>query len=177
MQDETRPAAAILPIVTWPDARLATPAAPVAVFDASLAQLAQDMLATMYDAPGRGLAGPQVGAMQRIFVMDCSWKDGTPEPQVMINPEILEASGAETREEGCLSVPGLLVPVTRPDRIRLRWQDLGGVTREGIFEGIAATCVQHERDHLDGLLHLDRAAPADRAQALATLAAQPELRA
>ncbi|MEI4471430.1 peptide deformylase [Frigidibacter sp. MR17.24] len=160
---------AVMPLVMWPDPRLARRAAEVTEFDSMLAGLARDMLDTMYAAPGRGLAGPQVGEMVRIFVMDCGWKDGAPDPRVMVNPVILCASGAATRDEGCLSVPGLAVPVTRPDRLTLRWQELSGDWREEVFDGFAATCIQHERDHLDGILHLDRAAPADRAAALAQL--------
>lgn len=160
---------AVLPLVLWPDPRLSARAAEVTGFGPEIAALAADMLETMYDAPGRGLAGPQVGAMVRIFVMDCGWKEGAPDPRVMLNPKILSAEGAVTREEGCLSVPGLSVPVTRPDRLVLRWQDLDGAPHEEAFEGFAATCIQHERDHLDGILHLDRADPADRAAALAQL--------
>lgn len=147
---------AVLPIVQWPDRRLAERAGEVAVFDAALRHLAEDMLETMYAAPGRGLAGPQVGAMLRLFVMDCGWKDGTPDPRVIVNPQIVSAEGEATREEGCLSVPGLMVPVTRPDRVKLRWQGLDEAWTVAEFEGFEATCVQHELDHLDGILHIDR---------------------
>lgn len=159
------------PILRLPDPRLRQVCPPVERFDAALGRLALDMLRTMYAAPGRGLAGPQIGAMQRIFVMDCGWKEGRPDPQVMVNPEILAAEGAAEHEEGCLSVPGLAVPVIRPDRIRLRWQDLAGDWQEGAFTGFAAVCVQHERDHLDGILHIDRAAPDVRAALAPALAA------
>jgi len=165
----------VLPIVIWPDRRLSEPAGAVAVFDAGLRHLAEDMLDTMYAAPGRGLAGPQVGAMLRIFVMDCHWKDGTPDPRVFVNPEIVTAEGEATRDEGCLSVPGLLVPVTRPARLRLRWQGLDGTWSTGDFEGFEAVCIQHERDHLDGILHIDRTTDEIRtilAPALADLEAQ-----
>lgn len=165
----------VLPIVIWPDRRLSEPAGAVAVFDASLRHLAEDMLDTMYAAPGRGLAGPQVGAMLRIFVMDCHWKDGAPDPRVFVNPEIVTAEGEATRDEGCLSVPGLLVPVTRAARLRLRWQGLDGTWSMGDFEGFEAVCIQHERDHLDGILHIDRTTDEIRtilAPALADLEAQ-----
>jgi peptide deformylase len=157
----------VRPILRYPDPRLSTPAAPVAEFGPALAALADDMFDTMYAAPGRGLAGPQIGAMQRVFVMDAGWKDGAPEPRVFVNPEILSASGAVTADEGCLSVPGLSVPVTRPDRVRLRWQGLDGAWEEAEFTGFHAVCTQHERDHLDGILHLDRVAPDLRARLLA----------
>ncbi len=143
-------------IVKWPDSRLKTVATAVTRFDADLAVLAADMFATMYAAPGRGLAGPQIGVLERIFVMDCGWKEGTPAPHAVINPEILAAEGEETMAEGCLSVPGLTVQVTRPARVRLRWQDLSGAWQEADFGGFEAVCIQHENDHLDGILHLDR---------------------
>lgn len=159
------------PILHLPDPRLRQACAPVTEFDGALGRLALDMLATMYAAPGRGLAGPQIGEMRRIFVMDCTWKEGRPDPQVMVNPEILAARGAAEHEEGCLSVPGLSVPVVRPDHVRLRWQDLAGDWHEGDFSGFAAVCIQHERDHLDGILHIDRAAPAVQAALAAQIAA------
>ena len=151
------------PILTWPDPRLRALAAPVTEFGPVLARLAEDMLETMYAAPGRGLAGPQVGAMQRIFVMDTVWKEGSPAPRICINPEILAAEGTVEMAEGCLSLPGLSVPVQRPARVRLRWQDLAGGWQEEWFEGIDAVCAQHERDHLDGILHIDRASAGIRA--------------
>jgi len=150
----------IRPIVKLPDPVLREVARPVAEFDAELGTLARDMLETMYDAPGRGLAAPQVGLGLRLFVMDVAWKEGTPEPQVFVNPEIVEASAeAVTREEGCLSIPGRTSRVARPAEVALRWRDLDGAEREGRFEGFAATCVQHEIDHLDGILCIDREEP------------------
>jgi peptide deformylase len=146
---------AILPILLLPDERLRKVCAPVTQFDAALKQLADDMLETMYAAPGRGLAGPQVGAMQRIFVMDVGWKDGRPSPLVCINPEIKDASGAAVNTEGCLSIPDHPVRISRPALVRMAWQDLAGRACEGFFEGFAATCAQHERDHLDGILCID----------------------
>jgi peptide deformylase len=150
----------IRPIVQVPDSVLRQVAAPVEAFDEGLKALAQDMLETMYDAPGRGLAAPQVGLPLRLFVMDVAWKEGTPEPHVFVNPVVVGASEERvTREEGCLSIPGRLSRVTRPSEVSLRWQDLDGGTREGSFGGFAATCVQHEIDHLDGVLCIDREEP------------------
>ncbi len=151
----------IRPIVQTPDPVLREVCAPVTAFDAALRELADDMLATMYDAPGRGLASPQVGLPVRLFVMDVAWKDGTPDPRVFVNPEIVGASeDLVTREEGCLSIPGRMSRVSRPAEVSLRWQDLDGQVREERFEGFAATCVQHEIDHLDGILCIDREEPA-----------------
>ncbi|WP_246849521.1 peptide deformylase [Rubellimicrobium arenae] len=147
-------------IVQIPDPVLRQSCAPVEAFDASLRDLADDMLATMYDAPGRGLAAPQIGLPIRLFVMDVAWKDGAPEPQVFVNPEILEVSEDRvTREEGCLSIPGRTSRVSRPSEVALRWQNLDGEARDGRFSGVAATCIQHEIDHLDGVLCTDREEP------------------
>ncbi len=150
----------IRPIVQVPDPVLREVAAPVESFDDGLRTLAQDMLETMYEAPGRGLAAPQIGLPMRLFVMDVAWKDGDPEPHVFVNPVVVGASEERvTREEGCLSIPGRLSRVTRPGEVSLRWQDLDGAEREGRFGGFAATCVQHEIDHLDGILCTDREEP------------------
>lgn len=146
---------AVSPIVQFPDPRLRQVCAPVTVFDAALIQLSKDMLETMYAAPGRGLAGPQVGAMLRIFVMDVGWKEGRTSPLVCINPVIKDASGAALNAEGCLSIPDQPVRIERAAIVRMAWQDLAGRNCEGFFEGFAATCAQHERDHLDGVLCID----------------------
>ena len=152
----------IRPIVQVPDPVLRETASPVEAFDEGLRELARDMLETMYDAPGRGLAAPQVGLPVRLFVMDVAWKDGTPDPRVFVNPEIVEASAEMvTREEGCLSIPGRVSRVSRPAEVALRWQDLDGAWQEDTFDGFAATCVQHEIDHLDGILCTDREEPAE----------------
>jgi peptide deformylase len=154
----------IRPIVLVPDPVLRAKAEPVAVFDGGLRDLARDMLETMYEAPGRGLAAPQIGLGLRLFVMDVGWKEGTSDPQVFVNPEIVGASDEVVmREEGCLSIPGRVSRVTRPVEVRLRWRDLDGAEREGTFDGFAATCVQHEVDHLDGILCTDREEPAEEA--------------
>ncbi len=156
----------IRPIVQVPDPVLREVAQPVTEFDADLRALAQDMLETMYDAPGRGLAAPQVGLPMRLFVMDVAWKEGEPDPQVFVNPEVLGTSEDRvTREEGCLSIPGRMSRVSRPAEVALRWQDLDGEWQEDTFDGFAATCVQHELDHLDGVLCIDREEPAPETEA------------
>lgn len=151
----------IRPIVQVPDPVLREVAAPVERFDGDLRALAEDMLETMYDAPGRGLAAPQIGLGMRLFVMDVGWKEGEPAPRVFVNPEVLGVSDeTATREEGCLSIPGRLSRVTRPAEVALRWLDLDGAVQEDRLGGFAATCVQHEIDHLDGILCIDREEPA-----------------
>ena len=156
----------LLAILEWPDPRLSQRAAPVGKVTPELRALAADMLETMYAAPGRGLAGPQVGAMLRIFVMDVTWKEGQPDPQVVLNPEIEPLGDAVcTRAEGCLSLPGILTDITRPARVLMRWRDLEGVAHEAVLEDFAAACVQHETDHLDGIVTLMRLAPEARAAA------------
>lgn len=139
-----------------PDPVLRDVCTAVTVFDEALEDIVAEMLAVMYAAPGRGLAAPQVGIAERIFVMDTTWKDGDPSPMVFINPEILEVSEAQAvNEEGCLSIPDRTSRVSRPAEVKLRWQDLDGEVQTGVFDGFAATCVQHERDHLDGVLCID----------------------
>jgi peptide deformylase len=154
----------IRPILIHPDPRLKKLCAPITTVDAEVRLLADDMLATMYDAPGVGLAGPQVGVLTRIFVMDCV-KDAAaaPDPMVMLNPEITWTS-EETNvyEEGCLSIPDQYAEVTRPKEVRMRWLGLDGKTREEQFDGLWATCAQHELDHLDGKLFIDYLGPLKR---------------
>ncbi len=144
----------ILPIVLWPDARLKARCTPVAGED--MGTLPADMLETMYAAPGRGLAGPQVGVLRRIFVMDAGWKSGTPTPRICIDP-VVTPLGSETStvEEGCLSIPDRPVEVTRPARIRLAYTDETGAAQSVELEGAEATIAQHEADHLDGKLIID----------------------
>lgn len=158
---------AVLPILCWPDARLTIACAPV-VGDVS--GLAADMLDTMYAAPGRGLAAPQVGALVRLFVMDVTWKDGTPAPQVFVNPHIIWRSDRLIDgPEGCLSLPGLSVSVRRSDCLRLQWETLDGLAQKAEFDGFAAICIQHECDHLAGALTTNYLTAADRALAEKTL--------
>ena len=142
-----------LTILEFPDPRLRTRAVPVTVFDAALGQLVDDMFETMYAAPGIGLAATQVDVHQRLLVMDVS-KDKT-EPLVFINPEIIARDGVEVTEEGCLSVPGIFEEVERADRVRVRARDRHGVEFERDLDGIAAVCLQHEMDHLQGKLFVD----------------------
>lgn len=149
-------AMAIRPILIHPDPRLRKKAAAVGRPDEALRKLAADMLETMYDAPGIGLAATQLGVMKRVFVMDCAAKDSEPEPMVLIDPEILSLS--ETRaisEEGCLSIPEVYEDVARPEAVRLAWTDLDGARHEAAFAERAATCIQHEIDHLNGRLFID----------------------
>ena len=114
------------------------------------------MLATMYEAPGIGLAATQLGVMRQVFVMDCAGKDEPAQPMVLINPEILwRSEETETNEEGCLSIPEVYEDVTRPARVRLRWMGLDGATHEAEFGGRWAVCAQHEMDHLNGRLFID----------------------
>jgi len=145
-----------------PDPVLHEVCAPVSVFDVALASLTRDMFETMYAATGRGLAAPQVGVTQRVFVMDALWKAETPTPMLFVNPEITARS--ETRvvlDEGCLSLPDQIVPVARPDAVDLRWQDLDGAWHAQQFTGFEAACVQHEIDHLDGILITEKPACPD----------------
>ena len=147
---------AVRPILIHPDPRLRKPAAPVATVDDALRALADDMLATMYQAPGIGLAAPQVGVMKRIFVMDCAGKDEPEQPMALLNPEILWTSEAlQTSEEGCLSIPEVYDDVTRPERVRVRWLGLDGALHEAEFCDRWAVCAQHEIDHLNGRLFID----------------------
>jgi peptide deformylase len=148
-------------ILTHPDAALRAVCTPVLGFDDDLGRLAGDMLETMYAAPGQGLAAPQVGVLLRLFVMDVDWKTREPVPQVMVNPRLVAVSRERVvMEEACLSIPGLVFRVDRPAALRLAWQGLDGSPREARFSGLGARAIQHELDHLDGILCLDRAAPA-----------------
>ncbi len=128
-------------------------AAKVTAFDAELADLVRDMFETMYAAPGRGLAAPQVGVPQRVFVVDTEWKDAEPAPMIFVNPVIADAAAASvTDAEACLSIPAQSFAVKRPEWIDVQWQDLDGTRQEGRFSGVQARCICHELDHLNGLL-------------------------
>jgi peptide deformylase len=143
-------------ILIHPDPRLRKTAEPVTRFDSALRGLADDMLSTMYDAPGIGLAATQIGVMKRVFVMDCAGKDETPSPLVILNPELLWVSEEQVAsEEGCLSIPEVYEDVVRPARIRLAWTDLDGAPQEREFADRWAVCAQHELDHLNGKLFID----------------------
>lgn len=147
----------IRPILIHPDPRLKKLCKPVESISPEIGKLAEDMLATMYDAPGVGLAAPQVGVLSRLFVMDCVKEEGAaPHPMVLINPEIVAASeDVNTYEEGCLSIPEQYAEVTRPARVVMRWTGLDGKAHEEEFDGLWATCAQHELDHLNGRLFID----------------------
>ncbi len=155
---------AIRPILIHPDPRLKKATEKVTDFDADLRALADDMLQTMYDAPGIGLAAPQVGVMQRIFVMDCvKDEDQKPRPMVLVNPEITWVSDdLSTYEEGCLSIPDQYADVERPAEVDVEWLDLDGTAQKERFSGLWATCAQHEIDHLDGKLFIDYLKPLKR---------------
>ena len=151
-------------IILHPDPRLKKEAAPVADLTDELRSLADDMLETMYDAPGIGLAAPQVGVLQRLIVLDCVKEEGAaPRPLIMFNPEIV-ASSEETNvyEEGCLSIPDQYAEVTRPAEVEVRWIDRDGKEVSEVFDGLWATCAQHEIDHLNGKLFIDYLKPLKR---------------
>jgi peptide deformylase len=145
-----------LPILTAPDPRLKQKAKPVETVDARVRQLMDDMLETMYAAPGIGLAAPQVGAMDRVIVVDVAREGEEPQPYQMANPELVWVSDDDANyEEGCLSLPDHYGEVVRPAGIRVRYLDGQNEIRELEAEGLLATCIQHEIDHLDGILFVD----------------------
>ena len=147
---------ALLPIITAPDPRLKIKAKPVAKVDAKVRRLMDDMLETMYHAIGIGLAAPQVGAAQRVLVVDCAREGEKPNPLRIANPEILwRSEEMMTANEGCLSLPEHYADVERPAAIRLRYLDHENEIREIEAKGLLATCLQHEIDHLDGVLFVD----------------------
>ncbi len=147
---------AIKMILTAPDPRLKKKAQPVASVDADVRQLMDDMLETMYAAPGIGLAAPQVDVLKRVIVLDIDREDTKTGPLFMANPEIVEASDEDaTYEEGCLSLPEHYSDVVRPAKVTVRYLDRDGVQKDLACEGLLATCVQHEIDHLDGILFVD----------------------
>jgi len=146
-----------LPILVAPDPRLKVTAKNVDQVDAEIRQLMDDMLETMHDANGIGLAAPQVGVAKRVLVMDIAREDEEPNPIRMANPEIVWASDEEqTHEEGCLSLPEQFADVVRPKMVRVRYLDYQNEIRELEADEMLAICVQHEMDHLDGTLFVDR---------------------
>ncbi|MGM0562201.1 MAG: peptide deformylase [Pseudomonadota bacterium] len=147
---------ALLPIVTAPDPVLKTKAKPVERVDDAIRKLMDDMLETMYAAPGIGLAAPQVGVSKRVIVVDVTSEDEERKPLLMANPELIQVSDHDASyEEGCLSVPEYFGEVARPAEIRVRYIDRENEIRELEADGLLATCIQHEIDHLDGILFLD----------------------
>jgi peptide deformylase len=158
---------AIREILTVPDPRLKQKAAPVEVVDDGVRALLDDMLETMYEASGIGLAATQIGVSQRVVVMDLGQREGEKEPRFFINPEVVWAS-EETApyEEGCLSVPEYYDAVERPVRVRVRYLDYDGKAVEEEAEGLYAVCFQHELDHLNGVLFIDHLSRLKREQAI-----------
>jgi peptide deformylase len=154
-------------IVIFPDPVLKQSCEPCGEHDKSLKRIAKQMAHTMYKNNGCGLAGPQVGILQRIVVLDCDTESNEPHPVTLINPVVVETSGDDCKEnEGCLSFPGISVPVTRKAHAVVTYTDLSGhkCTIEG--EGLLGRCLQHEIDHVDGITMIDRCDPIDRLQAI-----------
>ena len=148
-------AAKLIPIVKIPDPVLRQIAKPVDEITDGVRQLLDDMAATMYDAPGIGLAAPQINVSQRLVVIDCG-KDDAPELFKMINPEIIRESDARAiLEEGCLSIPDQTADVERPAEVEVRYLDEAGEMQSFVAKGLLAACVQHEIDHLNGVLFID----------------------
>jgi len=147
---------AILEILHYPEPLLKEKSTQVDVFDDELRQLATDMAETMYDAPGVGLAAPQIGVLKRLITLDCSGHEEPDELILAVNPEIVAREGECMEEEGCLSVPEYYARVARSANVRFRYQDLDGETHERDADGLLAVAIQHEIDHLDGILFVDR---------------------
>jgi peptide deformylase len=147
---------ALRKIIVIPDPVLRQVSAPVTSVGKDIRALADDMLETMYDAPGIGLAAIQIGVPQRVVTIDLAKKDEPKEPIVFINPEIISSSeDTSSYEEGCLSIPEYYEEVTRPAAVKLRYMDISGKMQELEADGLMATCIQHEIDHLDGKLFID----------------------
>jgi peptide deformylase len=147
---------AIREIIKLPDKRLRLVSEPVKQIDAGIRKLVDDMFQTMYKAPGIGLAAIQVGVAKRVITMDLSKKEDDHEPQVFINPEILWQSEERVKfEEGCLSIPDYYEEVERPAEVKVKYLDLAGKKREIDAKGLLATCLQHEIDHINGVLFID----------------------
>lgn len=167
---------AILPIIETPDARLKTISTPVDCVDDALRAFIKDMFETMYDAPGIGLAAIQVGVPKRVLVIDLQERDEESgavirEPRVFINPEIVETSEDLTvYSEGCLSVPDQYADVQRPAVIKAKWLDEHGKAHEEVIDGLLAICLQHEMDHLNGILFIDHLSKLKRDMVLKKLA-------
>ena len=167
----------IRPIITAPDPRLKAVSKAVEKVDDEIRKLAADMLESMYAAEGIGLAAIQIGVAKRVIVMDLDQKDGGRKPRVFIDPKILWASDETTVcQEGCLSVPDIWEDVERPTKIRAAWLDLQGKRVEEDAEGLLATCLQHEMDHLEGILFLDHLSKLKRSIALRKLAKAKRLK-
>ena len=147
---------AIRQILTEPNKALRQKSLKVDVVDQGIRKLMDDMLETMYAAPGIGLAAIQVGVPKRVIVLDIAKKDEPKQPMYFVNPEIIEKSqNNSSYEEGCLSVPGQFAEIERPDRCHIKYLDYQGKSKEMKAEGMLATCIQHEMDHLEGILFID----------------------
>jgi peptide deformylase len=156
---------AVREILILPDKRLRLVSKPVKTIDREVRQLVDDMFETMYDAPGIGLAAIQIGVPHRVVTMDLAKKDEPPEQRVFINPEILWSSDDKSvHEEGCLSIPEFYEEVERPAQVRVKYLDLDGKEQEVEANGLLATCLQHEIDHLNGVLFIDRISRLKRAR-------------
>jgi len=164
---------AILEILQYPDDRLNTPAQRVEKIDAATRRLIDDMTETMYAAPGVGLAATQVDVHKRVIVIDIS--DARDQLQVFVNPELVSAEGEAECEEGCLSVPGYYDKVTRAAKVTVRARNARGEPFELEAEGLLAVCIQHEMDHLDGKVFVERLSPLKRARLLAKLRKKQKL--
>ncbi|HVU06014.1 MAG TPA: peptide deformylase [Polyangiaceae bacterium] len=147
---------ALRPILKYPDPRLKQRAFPVKEVTDEIRQLVDDMAETMYAAPGVGLAANQVGVLQRVFVIDIAGEDEPSDLKVFINPELLEETGTQTWEEGCLSFPGVTEEIRRAERVKVRALDRNGKPFELEAEGLLAVAIQHENDHLNGVVMLDK---------------------
>lgn len=167
-----------LSIITAPDPRLKAKCEPVEAVDDTIAKLMDDMLDTMYLAPGIGLAAPQVGMMKRVIVVDISPKDGPREPMRMANPEIVwQAEESVIHEEGCLSLPEQYADVERPAKVRVRYINEENAPCEIEVDGLLGTCIQHEMDHLDGIIFVDHISALKRRMILRKLAKAKKLNA
>ncbi|MDD2499690.1 MAG: peptide deformylase [Geobacter sp.] len=152
----------IRPILTFPDPLLKQKSAPVTIITDEIIQLAKDMAETMYDAPGVGLAAPQIGVLQRVIVIDVAAKNEAPQLITVINPVIIQGEGETYEEEGCLSVPDFSANVKRSERVVVKGLSLEGQERIWHAEDLLAVAFQHEIDHLDGILFVDRLSPLKR---------------
>jgi peptide deformylase len=151
---------AVKKILLYPDPLLLMRSAKINIFDKNLVNLSKDLIDTMYDADGVGLAAPQIGINKRIFVMDCSSENEEKDCRVVINPEIEHASEElGSYKEGCLSIPGITEEISRPKVIKVLYQDLNGVLQRDTYDDLWSICFQHELDHLNGKLFIDHLRP------------------
>ena len=151
---------AVKKILSYPHPLLVRKSTRIDNFDENVASLSRDLIDTMYDADGVGLAAPQIGVNKRIFVLDCSREDEEKDCRIVINPEIEhESEDLNSYKEGCLSIPGITEEVFRPKVIKVVYQDINGVLRRNTYDDLWSTCFQHELDHLNGKLFIDRLRP------------------